>query len=116
MTQRVSPVDASWWVSSLDQSAPGCPGTTLRGVEAVLYFSHWAMGVPPHANFPLVLLSVQTSILSLNLTDTCLLFKWTKFFTEKVLYHWDRLPRELVMTPSQSEFKENLDDTLSRMA
>ncbi|KAK4824293.1 hypothetical protein QYF61_013038 [Mycteria americana] len=38
-----------------------------------------------------------------------------RFFTERVLGHWNRLPREVVMAPSLSEFKERLDDTLSHM-
>ncbi|KFQ58028.1 hypothetical protein N334_01563, partial [Pelecanus crispus] len=32
-----------------------------------------------------------------------------RFFTERVLGHWNRLPREVVMAPSLSEFKEHLD-------
>jgi len=38
-----------------------------------------------------------------------------RFFTEKVFGHWNRLPREVVMASSLSEFKEHLDDTLSHM-
>ena len=38
-----------------------------------------------------------------------------RFFTEKVVGHWNRLPREVVTAPSRSEFKECLDDGLSRM-
>ncbi|KFV13398.1 hypothetical protein N339_01301, partial [Pterocles gutturalis] len=35
-----------------------------------------------------------------------------RFFTERVVGPWNRLPREAVMAPSLSEFKEHLDDTL----
>jgi len=35
------------------------------------------------------------------------------FFMERVVSHWKRLPREVVLAPSFSEFKECLDDTLS---
>ena len=38
-----------------------------------------------------------------------------RFFTERVGGHWNRLPREVVMAPSLSEFKEHLADTLSQM-
>ena len=38
-----------------------------------------------------------------------------RFFTERVVGHWNRLPREMVMAPSLSEFKEHLDDALSYM-
>ncbi|KAK4827811.1 hypothetical protein QYF61_021803 [Mycteria americana] len=38
-----------------------------------------------------------------------------RFFTERVVGHWNRLPREVVMAPSLSEFKEHLNDTLSHM-
>ena len=38
-----------------------------------------------------------------------------RFFTERVVGHWNRLPREVVRAPSLSEFKERLDDTLSHM-
>ena len=38
-----------------------------------------------------------------------------RFFTERVVGHWNRLPRETVTAPSLSEFKERLDDTLSHM-
>ena len=38
-----------------------------------------------------------------------------RFFTERVVGHWNRLPREVVRAPSLSEFKEHLDDALSHM-
>ncbi|KAK4812728.1 hypothetical protein QYF61_015047 [Mycteria americana] len=38
-----------------------------------------------------------------------------RFFTERVVGHWNRLPREAVTAPSLSEFKECLDDALSHM-
>ncbi|KAK4811071.1 hypothetical protein QYF61_016357 [Mycteria americana] len=38
-----------------------------------------------------------------------------RFFTERMVGHWNRLPRQVVMAPSLSEFKERLDDTLSHM-
>jgi len=48
---------------------------------------------------------------------------WEKFrldiskriFTERVTSHWNSLPREVVMAPSLSEFKEHLDDGLLPM-
>jgi len=33
-----------------------------------------------------------------------------KFFTERVVGHWNRLLREVIMAPSLSEFKEHLDN------
>ncbi|GAB0179749.1 hypothetical protein GRJ2_000440200 [Grus japonensis] len=36
-----------------------------------------------------------------------------RLFTERVVSHWNRVPREVVMAPSLSEFKECLDDALS---
>jgi len=38
-----------------------------------------------------------------------------RLFTERVVGHWNRLPRELVVAPSLSEFKEHVDDALSHV-
>ena len=38
-----------------------------------------------------------------------------RFFTERVVAHWNRLPREVVTVPSLSEFKKRLDCALSHM-
>ena len=38
-----------------------------------------------------------------------------RFFTERVVSHWNRLPMEAVRAPSLSEFKKCLDNTLSHM-
>ena len=38
-----------------------------------------------------------------------------RFFTERAVAHWNRLPRAVVMAPSLSEFKESLDYALSHM-
>ena len=38
-----------------------------------------------------------------------------RLFTERVVSHWNRLPREVVMASSLSEFKMHLDDALSHM-
>jgi len=38
-----------------------------------------------------------------------------RFFTERVVSHWNRLPREMLTAPSLSEFKECLNDALSHM-
>jgi len=38
-----------------------------------------------------------------------------RFFTETVVNHWNRLPREVFTAPRLSEFKESLVDAFSRM-
>uniref|UniRef100_A0A493TB79 Reverse transcriptase domain-containing protein n=1 Tax=Anas platyrhynchos platyrhynchos TaxID=8840 RepID=A0A493TB79_ANAPP len=38
-----------------------------------------------------------------------------RFFTERVVAHWNRLPRDIVTAPSLSEFKKRLDCALSHM-
>ena len=38
-----------------------------------------------------------------------------KSFTESVLKHWNRLPREVAETPSQDVFKNSLDGELRYM-
>ncbi|KAK4830789.1 hypothetical protein QYF61_013622, partial [Mycteria americana] len=38
-----------------------------------------------------------------------------RFFAERVVGHWNRLPREVVTAPSLSELKGRLDDALSDM-
>jgi len=37
------------------------------------------------------------------------------FFTERVVKHWNRLPREVVDAPSLSVFKRRLNTTLNNM-
>ncbi|GAB0181631.1 mitochondrial enolase superfamily member 1 [Grus japonensis] len=36
-----------------------------------------------------------------------------RFFTERVVGHWNRVPREVVTAPSLTEFKKHLDNALS---
>ena len=38
-----------------------------------------------------------------------------KFFTMRVMKHWNRLPREMVATPSLEVFKVRLDGALSNL-
>ena len=38
-----------------------------------------------------------------------------RFFTERVVGHWNRLPTQVVTAPNVSELKEHLDDSLSHM-
>ena len=38
-----------------------------------------------------------------------------RFFTERVVTQWNRLPSEVVTAPSPSEFKKRLDCALSHM-
>ncbi|KFP10939.1 hypothetical protein Z169_06219, partial [Egretta garzetta] len=41
--------------------------------------------------------------------------KRNKFFTLRVVKHWNRLPREVVETPSLEAFKARLDGALSSL-
>ncbi|KFV68444.1 hypothetical protein N307_04687, partial [Dryobates pubescens] len=38
-----------------------------------------------------------------------------KFYTVRVVRHWNRLPREAVDTPSLEVFKARLDEALSNL-
>ncbi|KFR16341.1 hypothetical protein N306_06697, partial [Opisthocomus hoazin] len=38
-----------------------------------------------------------------------------KFFTMRMVKHWNRLPREAVAAPSQEVFKARLDGTLNNL-
>ncbi|KFR03670.1 hypothetical protein Y956_08065, partial [Nipponia nippon] len=38
-----------------------------------------------------------------------------KFFTVRVVKHWNRLPREVVDDPSLETFKDRLDGALSNL-
>ncbi|KFZ45958.1 hypothetical protein N321_10130, partial [Antrostomus carolinensis] len=38
-----------------------------------------------------------------------------KFFTVRVVTHWNRLPREVVDAPSLEVFKARLDEALSNL-
>ncbi|KFP12456.1 hypothetical protein Z169_06273, partial [Egretta garzetta] len=45
-------------------------------------------------------------------------FRWDirkKFFTLRVVKHWNRLPREVVEAPSLETFKARLDGALSNL-
>ena len=40
---------------------------------------------------------------------------WKKFFTPRMVRHWNRLPREVVDAPSLQEFRTRLDGFLGSL-
>jgi len=40
---------------------------------------------------------------------------WKNFFAESIIKHWNRLPREVVESPSLEVFKRRVDVTLGDM-
>ena len=40
---------------------------------------------------------------------------WRKFFTQRVVMHWNRLPKDAVDAPSLDAFKAKLDVALSSL-
>ncbi|KFQ79621.1 hypothetical protein N335_03532, partial [Phaethon lepturus] len=45
----------------------------------------------------------------------CRLDERKKFFTVRVMKHWNRLPTEVVDAPSLEVFKDRLDEALSNL-